>query len=86
MAAKSYWQKIYLGSDNAKAAVCSWLSPMSDGMTPYDAEVLCDIATDREKKLRVFMTDKDGTRFQFERTRGGRNFSVSMKPLGKAAA
>jgi len=81
MATKSYWQSIFVGSERARDAVKSWFDPMCDGMTPYKAEVLCDKATDREKKVRAFMTDAEGKRYQFERTRGGRRFSISMKPL-----
>lgn len=79
--AKSYWQNVYIDSDSAKDAVKSWFAPMCDEMTPYKAELLCDIETDREKKIRAFMTDVDGKKYQFERTRGGKTFSISRKPL-----
>lgn len=78
---KSYWQEAYIGSDRAKEDVKSWFAPMCEGMTPYKAEILCDIETDREKKIRAFMTDGDGKRYQFERTRGGREFSITRKPI-----
>ena len=81
MPSKSYWQEAYIGSDRAKDDVKSWFGTMAEGMTPYKAEILCDIKTDREKKIRAFMTDADGKRYQLERTRGGRVFSVSRKCL-----
>lgn len=81
MPSKSYWQAMYVGSDSAKEAVKSWFDPMCEGMTPYKAEVLCDKATDREKKIRAFMANADGKHFKFERTRGGRRFSISMTPI-----
>jgi len=50
-------------------------------MIPYKAEILCDVETDREKKIRAFMTDEDGRNFQFERTLGRGRFSVSRKRI-----
>jgi len=81
MSGKSYWQSAYIGNDSSKDAVKSWFAPMCDGMTPYKAEILCDIETDREKKARAFMTDPDGKRYQFERTLGGKTFSITRKCL-----
>lgn len=81
---KSYWQEAYIGSDRAKEDVKSWFAPMCEGLTPYKAEILCDIETDREKKIRAFMTDADGKRYQLERTRGGRDFSITRKCLPDA--
>lgn len=82
MTRKSYWQAMSLSSDGDKQACKSWFSMLcDDDMTPYKAEVLCDIETDREKKLRVFMTDAAGKRFQFERTCGAKNFSMTKKAL-----
>ena len=52
---------------------------MCHGLTPYKAEILCDIETDREKKIRAFMTDADNKHYQLERTLGARTFSVSRK-------
>ena len=80
-ASKSYWQEAYLGSDDAKENVKSWFGGMCKGMTPYKAEILCDIETDREKKIRALMTDENGENFQFERTLGRTTFSVSRKRL-----
>jgi hypothetical protein len=61
--------------------VKSWFQPLCEDMTPYKAEILCDKETDREKKIRAFMTDPHGKKFKFERTKGGRNFSVTMSPV-----
>lgn len=82
MTKKSYWQAMSLSSDGDKEAAKSWFSMLcDDDMTPYKAEILCDIETDREKKLRVFMTDAAGKRYQFERTRGPKTFSITKKPI-----
>lgn len=80
--AKSYWQETYIGSANSKAAVKSWFGGLCEGMIPYKAEILCDSETDREKKMRAFMTDEEGRNFQFERTLGRKTFSITRKPLG----
>jgi hypothetical protein len=81
MASKSYWQAIYMDSADAKASIQSWFAPMCEGMTPYKAEILCDIETDSEKKLRAFMIDVENKHYKFERTRGGKTFSISRKPV-----
>jgi hypothetical protein len=80
MTKKSYWQSVFIGSDNAKEAVKSWFMPLCEGMTPYEADILCDIETDREKKIRARMIDAQGKRRLFERTRG-RNFTISVKRI-----
>ena len=77
---KSYWQSMFVDSDWARSAVRSLFMPLCEGMTPYKAEVLCDIQTDAEKKVRAFMTDESGAKFKFERTRG-RSYSITKKPL-----
>ena len=83
---KSYWQAVSLSSDGDKEAAKSWFVPLcDDDMTPYKAEILLDTETDREKKLRVLMTDPSGKRFQFERTRGPKNYSISKKPLAEGS-
>jgi len=84
MPSKSYWQEAYVGNERSQDAIRSWFGPLCEGMTPYKAEILCDIETDREKKIRAFMTDADSKRYQFERTLGSRTFSVSRKCLGPA--
>lgn len=77
MARKSYWQDCFVYSDDAKDAVKSWFPVLSDGMTPYKAELLCDVETDAVKKLRALMIDDENRRFVFTRTRGKR-FTISM--------
>ncbi|MDB5616045.1 hypothetical protein [Tardiphaga sp.] len=81
MANKSYWQSAYIGNEKSQEAVRSWFGSMADGMTAYKAEILCDIATDREKKIRAFMTDTENKHYRFERTLGGKTFSISRKVL-----
>lgn len=78
---KSYWHSVYVGNDRSQEAARSWFGPLCEGMTPYKAEILCDIETDREKKIRAFMTDADNKHYQFERTLGKKSFSVSRKRL-----
>jgi hypothetical protein len=78
---KSYWQEMCVDKDGDKNAIKSWFSPLSDGMTPYEAAILCDADTDREKKIRAFMTDGDNRRYKLERTLGGKRFSITKKPL-----
>lgn len=85
MTSKSYWQEAYLGSENAKEAVKSWFGDLSNGLTPYKAEILCDVATDREKKIRAFMTDVENKCYQLERSLGGRTFTVSRKMIAETA-
>lgn len=80
MARKSYWQSCFVDSDDAKDTVKSWFPVLSEGMTPYKAEILCDVETDAEKKLRAFMTDDENRRFVFTRTKGKR-FTISMCPI-----
>jgi hypothetical protein len=81
MPKKSYWQSAYIGNERSQEAIRSWFSPMADGLTANKAEILCDIETDREKKLRAFMTNAEGQHFQLERTLGGRTFSISKKRI-----
>ena len=76
---KSYWLSVSLSTARDKSAVASWFSPLSDGMTPYKAEVLCDVETDAEKKLRVFMRDGDGKCYCLERRRGAKTTTVTRK-------
>lgn len=81
MKSKSYWTDCVVEGDRFKDAIKAWFAPMCDNMVPYKAEILCDIETDAEKKLRAFMTDKDGTRYRFVRTRTVKGFTISMKRL-----
>lgn len=79
--AKSYWIGVSLVTEGHKDSCRSWFSPMADEMTPYKAEILCDIETDREKKLRSFMTDANGQHYKLERTLGRKTFSISCKKI-----
>jgi hypothetical protein len=80
--AKSYWQDVLVRTDRDKAVIKSWFGALcDDDMVPYEAAILCDIQTDAEKKIRAFMTDAQGRKFKFERTKGGKTFSISRKPL-----
>src|SRR4051812_28717098 len=81
MPSKSYWQSASVDGARSKDAVKSWFGTLCDGMTPYKAEILCDAETDQEKKIRAFMADAEGNRFQFERTIGRKTFSVSRKRI-----
>jgi len=81
MANKSYWQSASVNGEKSKEAVKSWFGPLCEDLTPYKAEILCDIETDREKKIRAFMSDAEGKCYQLERTLGGRTFSVSRKRI-----
>jgi len=81
MAKKSYWQAMSLHSERDRSAVLSWFDPLADGMTPYKADILCDIETDATKKLRVLMRDDDGRPFKFERTFRGKRYIVTRKPI-----
>ena len=85
-AARSYWQSCVADTEGAKEAIKSWFAPMSDGMTPYKAEILCDVETDAEKKLRAFMVDGEGKRFEFTRSHRRRDMVISMKPVVQRAA
>ena len=81
---RSYWQSCVSDTQRAKEAIASWFTPMSDGMTPYKAEVLCDVETDTEKKLRAFMTDAEGQHFVLTRTRRKRDTVIAMKRIEPA--
>lgn len=75
---KSTWMGVSVSDECSQRAVLSWFSPLCEGMTVEKAEVLCDNETDREKKIRVFVVDKDGKRHIAVRT-NGRNYSISLK-------
>jgi hypothetical protein len=74
--AKTYWQDVVCDGERSKAACLSWFDPLGDGMTPHKAEMLCDVATERSKKMRVFAKDAEGNEYKLERT-FGRKFTVS---------
>ncbi len=78
MKAKSYWCGVSVHTDRDKAAVRSWFSPLCDEMRVESAEILCDIETDREKKIRAVVVDGNGKRHVATRTKV-RKFSISLK-------
>lgn len=75
---KSCWLTMSTHTERDKQAIKSWFAPICNEMTVESAEVLCDKVTDREKKLKAIMVDKDGTRKIVTRT-GGRNFTISIE-------
>lgn len=81
---RSYWQSCVSDTERAREAIRSWFAPMSDGMTPYKSEILCDLETDAEKKLRAFMTDEQGQHFVSTRSRGKRDTIISWMPYAGA--
>lgn len=78
---KSYWQKMACSTARDRRAVKSWFGFVCEDMTPESAEILCDIETDREKKLRAIMIDKDGRRRRATRTLGGKTFTIKLEPV-----
>lgn len=75
---KSYWMGVSTDTDRDKIAVRSWFSPLGDEMEVISAEILCDIETDREKKIRAIMQDNEGNRYVLSRT-AGRNYSIARR-------
>lgn len=78
--AKSEWSGVSVRTDRDKVAVKSWFGFLCKDMTPEKAEVLCDVETDREKKIRCIMVDAKGKKFLATRTLGGKTFNISLKP------
>jgi hypothetical protein len=78
--AKSEWQGMCCSTPRDKAAIKSWFAPCCDDMDPVSCDVLCDIDTDRSKKVRATMLRKDGTRVLATRTTGRKTFSIHLKP------
>lgn len=85
MAKKSYWQSVVCQTASDHDAIRKWFPFLCEDMTPYQCDVLCDVETDREKKLRAYMTDKSGKRWYLSRTttRKG-DFTITQKPLEPA--
>lgn len=84
MSARSYWQSMVAEGPRAHEAIKSWLSPLCDDLTPYEADILCDWHTDEERgKLRVYASDADGVCYLLTRTRTKQGHTVNMKKLGK---
>lgn len=78
---RSYWMEVFVETEQSKAACKSWFPILADGLTPYKSEILCDAETDREKKIRAFMTDERGLHYKLERTLGGHRRSISRKRI-----
>lgn len=83
--AKSEWQSMCCTTERDKGAIKSWFAPVCDDMEPASCDVLCDIATDRSKKVRAIMVGKNGKRVLATRTMGQR-FSINLKPAPPARA
>jgi hypothetical protein len=83
---KSYWQRMACRTERDKVALKSWFSPFGDDMTPESAEALCDIETDREKKLRVIMVDGDGVKHVLTRTFGKKTTTITSTVLFRPVA
>lgn len=78
--AKSEWQSMCCATERDKAAIKSWFGLFADNMEPVSCDVLCDIETDRSKKVRAIMVGKDGKRVLATRTLGDKQFSIHLKP------
>lgn len=76
---KSYWIGVSFDTERDRAAILSWFSPLCEGMTPIKAEVMCDTETDREKKFRVVMRDKDGRERIATRTKTRGGWTIELK-------
>lgn len=76
---KSYWMGVSTDNDRDKANVKSWFSPLCDKMTVESAEIMCDVATDREKKIRAVMVDENGKRRIAIRSKTKGGWSVTLK-------
>ena len=74
---KSYWMTVTTHTDRQKEAVLSWFSGVCTGMTVESAKILCDIETDREKKIKAIVRDTDGQRYTATRTTG-KNYTVTL--------
>ncbi len=79
---KSYWQKMSVNNERDRGIVKSWFAPMCDDLTAESAEILCDMDTDREKKLRAVMVDSEGKKHVATRTLGGKTFVVTISAMG----
>lgn len=77
---KSYWQGMCCRNTRDKEAIKSWFSPLCDEMDPMSCDVLCDIDSDRSKKVRAIMVEKNGMRILATRTLGGKQFSIHLEP------
>jgi hypothetical protein len=78
------WVGVSLETDRDKAAVKGWFAPFCDEMTPVSAQILVEIDTDREKKVRAEMRDDNGSTRQVIRARTKAGWTVTMKPVRAA--
>lgn len=76
---KAYWSPVCCTTDRDKANIKSWFGFMCADMTPEKAEILCDIETDKEKKIRVLMVDKEGKRRWAIRAKTSRGVTITLK-------
>lgn len=82
---KSYWQSVMVDGPRSQTSIKSWFGLMVDqGDVVTSADILCDKVTDREKKIRAFVTAANGSRFKFERTLGGKTFSIKRTCIARA--
>lgn len=81
--AKSEWQAMCCSTLRDKEAIKSWFSPCCDDMEPVTCDVLCEIETDRSKKVRAIMAGKDGKQVLATRTIGRKTFSIHLKPTNR---
>lgn len=83
---KSYWTDCFIDSPRAQEAVKSWFGRLAEGLTITKAEILADVETDAEKKLRIFGVNAEGKQFRLIRVRTVRGFSLAIKALPERAA
>ena len=76
---KSYWQTVSVRTENDRKAIKSYFRGLCDEYTPESAAVLCDAATDREKKLRVVMVDSEGVKRIATLSRNKREDVINIK-------
>jgi hypothetical protein len=78
---KTYWQSCVV-RDGSEAVIKAWFAPLADRMVPYQADILCDVETDKALKLRAYMTDECGRKCAFTRSLGGKRYhTTTMQPL-----
>lgn len=83
---KSYWMGVTTHTENQRRAVLSWFGAVCHGMTVEKAEILCDIETDREKKIKAVVRNDDGKRYLATRTVGGKTYTVTLAPIREKVA
>ena len=71
-----YWQAMCCDTVREET-IKRIFSPLCDDMEPESCDVLCDTKTDREKKVRAIMVNKDGERKLATRALGGKQFSMN---------